>query len=366
MNEQKVYLIDTVRTAWGKGRTMEKMLSSDLAAAALKKLLARTTVQGADVDQVIFGQEMPTTYPNNIGHYAWLKAGLPEAVPGYTVQSNTASGLQALRNAYYLIASGNEQCCVAGGADSYSTAPFVMRDVRNHFYEKDRFVHDTIDEADSCTQPEPLSAAERYRLAHGESISAEAKAFQDMDFAHAQKFAADCGEQIAAVSYIDRKKGEIAFSGDGWLASAANTILAPRADGAAVAMLVSDQRASQLGVKPVAELLGFAVAGGDTKKLGMDAALTLLNRKGLSVADIAWAEIEEISAADTLDAAKAIGIDVDKVNAYGGAMSYGRCGGGEGIAMLLRLTAALKQGQYGLLCIPSSGGQSMAALIRKI
>ena len=79
---------------------MEKLLSSDLAAAALLKLFERTGVQADRIDQVVFGQEMPTTYPNNIGHFAWLKAHLPVEVPGYTVQSNTASGLQALRSAY--------------------------------------------------------------------------------------------------------------------------------------------------------------------------------------------------------------------------------------------------------------------------
>ena len=70
------------------------------------------------MDQVVFGQAHPSTMPNNIGHYAWLKAGLPVEVPGYTVQSYSGSALQALRNCYYLIATGNESICVAGGADS--------------------------------------------------------------------------------------------------------------------------------------------------------------------------------------------------------------------------------------------------------
>lgn len=366
MNEQRVYLIDTVRTAWGKGRTMEKLISSDLAAAALKKLLERSGVSGENVDQVVFGQEMPTTYPNNIGHYSWLKAGLPEKVPGYTVQSNYASGAQALRNAYYLIASGNEQCCVAGGADSYSAAPFAMRDVRNHFFRKDRMVHDTIEEADCYTQPESMSSEERYRLNHGESVSAEAKAFQCADFERAQKFAGVCAEQIAPVSYTDRKKGEIVIAEDGWLAAAADTILAPYADGASVALLMSDKLAAELGAKPVAEILGFSVAGGDTKKLNVDAVAKLLAKKGIHASELDLVEIEEISAEDTLDAAKEIGVDLSRVNVLGGALSFGRCGGGEGIAMLQRLTVGLEENQLGLICIPSAGGQSMAVLVKKI
>ena len=366
MSEQKVYLIDTVRTPWGKGRTMEKLLSSDLAAAALKKLLEHSGVSGEDVDQVVFGQEMPTTYPNNIGHYSWLKAGLPEKVPGYTVQSNYASGAQALRSAYYLVASGNEQCCIAGGADSYSAAPFAMRNVRNHFYKKDRMVRDTIEEADCFTQPEPMSAEERYRLNHGNTVSVEAKFFQNTDFENAKKFASLCAAQIAPISYTDRRKGEVVITEDGWMSAEADTVLAPYADGASAAMLMSDKRAETLGAKPVAEILGFAVAGGDTKKLSVDAAVKLLDKKGIAASEISLVEIEEISAEDTLDAAKTIGVDISCVNTLGGALSFGRCGGGEGVAMLQRLVAGLKKNQLGLICIPSSGGQSMAALIKKI
>jgi len=131
-------------------------------------------------------------------------------------------------------------------------------------------------------------------------------------------------------------------------------------------MLISGACAKELSVNPVAEIIGFAVAGGDVHTLNGKAAKKLLERKGLTPEDIAWAEIEELSAEDTLDVARAIGIDTTRINPYGGALSYGRAGGGEGIAMLQRLTAALKEGQYGLLCIPSSGGQSMAALIKKI
>lgn len=363
----RVYLIDSVRTPWGKGRTMERLLSSDLAAAALKRLLTRTGVEAAAVDQVVFGQEMPTTYPNNIGHYAWLKAGLPEEVPGYTVQSNTASGLQALRSAYYLIASGNERVTVAGGADSYSAAPFVMRDVRNHFYERDRLVRDTVVEADTCTQPQPMSSKERYALMHGETVSEEARAFQSAGLERARRFSAVCGGQIVPVRYTDRKKGEIVLDTDGWLASpAADAVLAPNADGASAALLASKERAEQLQLTPAAELIGFAVKGGSTRTLHADAAIALLARKELCPDEIAWAEIEEISAEDTLDAARAIGVPAQRVNPFGGALSYGRCGGGEGIAMLQRLCAALTAGQYGLLCVQSSGGQSMAALIKKI
>ena len=131
MNMKKVVIADSVRTAWGKpGGGLSPFLPSDFSAELLKKLLERTGVEATAVDQVVFGQAHPSTMPNNLGHYAWLKAELPVEVPGYTVQSCSGSALQALRNCYYLIATGNENICVAGGADSYSAAPFALRDVR--------------------------------------------------------------------------------------------------------------------------------------------------------------------------------------------------------------------------------------------
>ena len=119
MGMKKVVIADSVRTAWCKpGGGLASFMTSDFSAKLLKALLERTGVAPEAVDQVVFGQAHPSTMPNNIGHYAWLKAELPVEVPGYTVQSVSSSALQALRNCYYLIATGNEDICVAGGADS--------------------------------------------------------------------------------------------------------------------------------------------------------------------------------------------------------------------------------------------------------
>ena len=154
MGMKNVVIADSLRTAWGRpGGGLAPFMSSDFSAKLLTALLERTGVAADAVDQVIFGQAHPSTMPNNIGHYAWLKAELPVEVPGYTVQSCSGSALQAVRNAYYLIATGDESICVAGGADSYSAAPFVLRDARNHFYPQHRTFIDSIEEADLYTQP---------------------------------------------------------------------------------------------------------------------------------------------------------------------------------------------------------------------
>lgn len=365
---KRVLIADAVRTPWGKpGKSLERFLSSDLSAPLLKELLNRTGVAPEAVDQVVFGQAHPSTYPNNIGHYAWLKAELPVEVPGYTVQANTASALQSLRNAYYLIASGNEGLCIAGGADSYSAAPFVMRDVRNHFYPQHRVVIDSLDEAEQCTQPQPMTRKAQYEAAYGTALSEEDAAFMACSREKAARYAASAGD-IVSLSYTDRKKGEIVISADEWLSSPSEDALAPYADGAAVMMLIGEDKAAELGVTAKAELLGFAVAGCDPKNpqaAGAPAIRKLLERKGLTLEDVAVLEIIENSAEDVLATVAALGTDLP-VNPMGGALAFGKNDGAEGIFMVQRLVEALKSGETGIACVYSAGGQSMAALVKKL
>ena len=365
---KNVVLIDAVRTAWGKpGAGLAPFISSDFSAKILTALLERTGVDALAVDQVVFGQALPSTMPNNIGHYAWLKAELPVDVPGVTVQSCTGSALQALRSCYYLIATGNENVCVAGGADSYSAAPFALRDARNHFYPQHRTFIDTIEESEMCTQPEPMGRLEQYELVHGKELSAQAVEFAKQSIAKAQ--AADNAAQIHPISYEVRKKGTVTVDQDEWLKTPQDTeaALAPYADGAAVAMLMSEEKAQELGLTPMAQLQGFAVAGCDPKQMQTSGAMAvqkLLKNKGLTMEDIAVVEVIENSAQDVIDTMAVLGGNA-KVNPMGGALAYGKNDGAEGIAMLMRLVNSLEKGQKGIVCVYSAGGQGMATLVQK-
>ena len=365
---KKVVIADCVRTAWAKpGAGLAPFISSDFSAKLLNELLERTGVSADAVDQVVFGQAHPSTMPNNIGHYAWLKAELPVEVPGYTVQSYGGSALQALRNCFYLIASGNENICVAGGADSYTAAPFVLRDARNHFYPQHRTFIDSIEEAELYTQPEPMGRLEQYELAHGKEVSAEAVEFAKKSIAKAK--AADCTGQIMPISYEVRKKGTVTVDKDEWVnsSSGADAPLSSYADGAAVTMLMSEEKAQELGVTPKAVVCGFAVAACDPKKQhlsGVKAVQRLLKNKKLSMDDIAVIEILENSAQDVIEIMNALGGSVS-VNPMGGALAYGKNDGAEGLAMLMRLVDSLKEGQKGVVCSYSAGGQGMAVLIEK-
>jgi len=368
MNMKKVIIADSVRTAWGKpGKGLAPFISSDFSAKLLNELLARTGVDANAVDQVVFGQAHPSTMPNNIGHYAWLKAELPVEVPGYTVQSYSGSALQALRNCYYLIATGNESICVAGGADSYSAAPFVLRDARNHFYPQHRTFIDSIEEAELYTQPNPMGRQEQYELAHGKTISEEAVNFAKQSVEKAQ--AANTVAQIMPISYEVRKKGTVTVDKDEWVSTpdTSDTPLSPYADGAAVTMLMSEEKAVELGVTPKAVICGFAVSActpSQQHMSGTKAVQRLLKNKNLTMDDIAVIEVVENSAQDVIDIMDALGGNT-KVNPMGGALAYGKNDGAEGILMLMRLVDSLKEGEKGVICAYSAGGQGIAVLVER-
>ena len=363
-----VVVTDCVRTAVGKmNGALSEYDEQELAAIVMKEVLNRSKITAEDVDEVIFGHVKMNTYPMNLAHFGWLEAGLPDNVPGYTLQRACSSGSQSIFDASQIIACGDADIILAGGADSYSAAPFVLRDVRNHFYPQHRTFIDSIEEAELYTQPEPMGRQEQYELAHGAEVSAEAVAYAEESIAKAQN--ADCAAQILPISYEVRKKGTVTVDKDEWLAApqSADAPLSPYADGAAVTMLMSEEKAAQLGIQPKAVIGGFAVAGCDPKQMQTSGALAvekLLKNKGLTMDDISVLEVIENSAQDVLDTVKALG-GSPAVNPLGGALAYGKNDGAEGILMVMRLVEALRSGQKGIVCVFSAGGQGMAALIEK-
>ena len=213
-----------------------------------------------------------------------------------------------------------------------------------------------------------MGRQEQYELAHGETVSAEAAAFAAESMAKAA--AADVAGQILPISYEVRKKGTVTVDKDEWLAkpNGADKALSPYADGAAVTMLMSAEKAAELNITPKAAVCGFAVAGCDPKAQqtsGAAAVEKLLKNKGLTMDDIAAIEIIENSAQDVIDTVKALGGKA-KVNPMGGALAYGKNDGAEGLFMLMRLVDSLQAGEKGILCTYSAGGQGMAALVEKL
>ena len=225
---------------------------------------------------------------------------------------------------------------------------------------------DTIEEAECCTQPVPADRTQQYEAAYGTAFSQRAKDFAVESKRKAAAFAQCCEDQLVAVSYTDRKKGEIVISEDEWLKTDITDILSPYADGVAAALLMREEAVEEKGLVPKAELLGFAVVGCDPEQpqnAGALAVKKLLKQKELTMENISCVEVIENSAEDVFETMDALG-GTPEVNPFGGALAYGKNDGAEGLAMLQRLMAFLKKDQLGVLCIYSAGGLGMAALVK--
>lgn len=369
---KRAAIIDIIRTPWGiPGGAMAKLKSHDLAATVLSALSARNGTIPDGLDHIIFGQALPSTFPSNIARYASLLLRWPENIPAYTVQSNCASGMQALRSAYYLIASGNADVIIAGGADSFSAAPFVMRDVRFSFNESNRVIYDTITESEVWTQPTPMTREEKLgELVLREKISDD----EQKDFAIASRQGFMNARElmvkhIAPVTVTDRKYGDTIITNDEY-PEKPFMITAPYADGAAAVLLMSEARVKQLGLNPVAWIRGFAVEGclPEYQEKGAPGAVQkLLAAKSIAPGDIGCLELYEDTAAGAIAgkrALAAIGMKAE-VNIYGGALSIGKNGGGDGLVMLVSLILSLAGtgSHYGVAAMSSSGGQGIAVLL---
>lgn len=366
-----VVLTDAVRTPFGApGGSLNRLASHDLAAAALAALARRSPFLPDALEHVVMGQAMPTTMPSNIARYAPLMLRWPESIPALTVNMGDASGMQALRSAYYMISGGQARAAIAGGADSFSAMPFVMRDVRFGFEPQNRVIHDTVCESETRTQPEPLTRADKAQaLAEREGIS---QAAQEQYAALSRERAAAAAElmrgHIAPAAYTDRKRGEVVIDSDEYIGGAAGT-LAPNADGASAALLMDGALARELGLKPAVRITGFAVAGCAPAR--PDEALPLavarlLSRRGVTARDVGCVELHEESAAAAISARDRLcGMGVAaSINPYGGALATGRSCGGDGAAMLLRLALAMRESgaRRGVAAATAAGGLGIALL----
>ena len=175
--------------------------------------------------------------------------------------------MQALRSAYYLIATGNEEAVIAGGADSFSAAPFVLRDVRYSFNEKNRVIYDTVTEGEMWTQPDPILREEWHReLADSEGISIDDEQQYVEESMRKARIAQELhSKHVAPVVISDRKRGDIVIDTDEYLSldlgKRGLPTIAPYADGAAAALVMSEERAVELGYRPLARIRRFAAVG---------------------------------------------------------------------------------------------------------
>lgn len=399
--KQAVYVIDIVRTPVGKfGGTLASVRPDDLAAHVIQSILSRNpNINPAEIDEVILGAANQAGEDNrNVARMASLLAGLPTSVPGYTVNRLCASGLQSIMNGAMSIASGQAHLVLAGGTESMTRAPFVMAKAETAYARSSEIFDTTI----GWRFTNKTLAKMYHPYSMGETAENVAEQFnisrEDQDqFAYETqlnwKKAHDSGlftQEIVAVP-IPQKKGEpVFFSTDEHpRLSDVNTLAALKPafrdggsvtagnssginDGAAVCILASEEMVTQLGLKPMARIAGFAAAGVDPSIMGIGpvpATQKALKNAGLTVDQIGVAELNEAFAAQAIASMRELNIDRSIVNPNGGSIAIGHPLGASGTrisATLLHHMQRNKSLKYGLATMCIGVGQGCAIIYENL
>lgn len=394
-------MLDIVRTAVGKfGGSLASVRPDDLAAHTLKALLARNPgIDPSLIDEVILGAANQAGEDNrNVARMASLLAGIPETVPGYTVNRLCASGLQSMMNGFMAIASGQASIIVAGGTESMTRAPFVMAKAENAWARSAEIYDTTIgwrftnSALSKLHHPYSMgetaeNVAERFSISRDEQ---DEFAFQTQTKWKAAQEAGLFNNEIIPVSIPRRKQDPLIFDTDehprlsdlptlaglkpafreGGSVTAGNS--SGINDGAAACILVSGEVLERLGLKAMAKIKSIGAAGVNPAIMGIGpvpATQKALKNAGLTVSDIDTFELNEAFAAQVLASMNELGIERDKVNPQGGSIAIGHPLGASGTrisATLLHRMNRDKSLKYGLATMCIGVGQGAAIVFENV
>lgn len=391
---KEIVIASAVRTAIGSfNGSLSSFSAPELGGFAIKEALARAGVDGAVVDEVIMGNVLQAGLGQNPARQASLKAGLPVDVPTITINKVCGSGLKAVNMAAQAIIAGDADIIVAGGMESMTNSPYLLDKARAGY----RMGHGKV--IDSMIQDGLWCAFNDYHMGiTAENIVAEygvtreeqdQLAFESQDKAvKAIKAGAFKNEIVPVV--IKSKKGDITFDTDEYPKADASvekltglkpafkkdgTVTAGNAsginDGAAALVVMSADKAKQLGVKPLAIIRGYGSGGVDPKVMGMGpvpATRKAMAKAGLTVQDMDLIEANEAFAAQFLAVGKQLEFVREKVNVHGGAIALGHPIGASGARILVTLIHALqlRQAKLGLATLCIGGGQGVATIIERV
>ncbi len=383
---EEAVIVATARTPIGRAvkGSLKEERADDLVGFIIADLMSKVPqVDGADIEDVICGVANATGQQSrNLGRLAGQLGGLPETVPGTTVQRACASSLQAIRVAAHAIRSGEGDTFVASGVEAVS-----------QFYEAQdpgnpKFIDDSRDDyLDDFYIPMGMTAenvADKYNvsrermdeyaaLSQNRAVTARANGFWENEItpytlADGTVVSQDDGpREGTTVEGLGQLKP--AFKPDGRV-TAGNAC--PLNDGAAAVMVMSATRAEELGITPLARVVASAVSGLDPKIMGVgpiEAIGKVLDRAGMKIGDIDVVELNEAFAAQVLPICDETGISIeDQLNPHGGAIAVGHPFGMTGARIMTTLINDLQtlDRQYGLETMCVGGGQGMAMIIERL
>lgn len=392
---REVVIASAVRTAIGKfGGSLLPLSAPELGAIVIKEALKRANVPGEKVDEVIFGNVLQAGLGQNPARQASIKAGLPIEVPAFTVNKVCGSGLKCVELAAQSILAGDNDIVVAGGMESMSNAPFVTSGKARWGLRMgdsklvDVMIKDGLWDAFNNYHMGITSenVAEKFGVTREDQDEVSARSQQR---AIAAIKSGAFKDEIVPVT-IKTKKGETVFDTDEFPREGTTTEILAKLrpafkqggtvtagnasglnDGAAALVIMSAEKAQELGIKPMAKILSYASAGVDPAIMGIGpipASRKALSKAGLEVKDLDLIEANEAFAAQLVEVGRELNFDPDKVNVNGGAIALGHPIGASGARILVTLLYALKNRdkKLGLATLCIGGGMGTSAVVEML
>ncbi|HEV2581480.1 MAG TPA: acetyl-CoA C-acyltransferase [Ktedonobacteraceae bacterium] len=393
-------ILSAVRTPIGRyAGSLKDVRPDDMAAQIIAEAVRRANIDTASIEDVIFGCANQAGEDNrNVARMALLLAGLPVEVAGQTVNRLCGSGLQAVNSAAQAIQTGAGDTFIAGGVESMTRAPFVLGKADGAFSRSMNLQDTTLgwrfinSRLSAMYHPYSMgetaeNVAERTKIQREEQ---DAFALRSHQRAVAAQVSGRFSEEIMPVS-IPQKKGDPlmvssdeqpradtsleklaalkpAFRKDGSVTAGNSSSIN---DGAAALVLMAGSRAANLGLRPRARIVASAVAGVDPAYMGLGpipATRKVLQRAGLRIQDIDLVELNEAFAVQSLQCARELDIDQEKLNVNGGAIALGHPLGCSGARLVVTLLHELERrgARYGLATMCIGVGQGIATIIERL
>ncbi|NLM83643.1 MAG: thiolase family protein [Clostridiales bacterium] len=410
---REVVIVDGCRTAVGNmGGSLKPLHAVDLAECVLKGTLERTGIDPNEIDEVILGQCRQTSDEPNIARVAALRVGIPDKCAAYTVMRQCASGMTAVQNGAMEIMTGHADVVIAGGTESMSNAVFYLRNARWGLGTGNTEFIDALTEGQFQSQPPEIYG--RFNMgATAENVA------QMMGITRQEQEEFSLLSQKRAVAAIKegRFKDEIVpvvvpqgrkkpplvfdtdefprpdtsleamaklkpcfnikkddegrlFNDDALTGTVTAATSSGRNDGASAVLMMTPEKAKELGLKPICKIIGMGVAGTDPRTMGLGPVYAVpkaLKDAGLTMDDIQLIELNEAFAAQALGCIKMLGWEnkMDIINVNGGAIALGHPVGSSGCRILVSLMHEMKRRglKYGLATLCIAGGMGQATVI---
>jgi len=391
---KKVVLAGACRTPIGKfGGTLAGTPAAELGAIVIREAVARAGIKPEDVDEVIMGCVLQAGLGQNVARQAAVKAGIGVEVPALTLNNVCGSGLKAVNMAAALIQAGEADIVVAGGMENMSMAPYALPQARfgyrmNNGSLIDTMVNDGLWEAfnDYHMGITAENLAEKYGITR--EMQDEFAAHSQQKCEHALKLGKFDEEIVpvpvkvknetvefrtdeyprAGVTVESISKLRPAFKKDGTVTAANASGIN---DGAAAVVVMSEEKAKELGIEPLARIVATASAGVEPEIMGIGPVASTrkaLEKANLTIGDMDLIEANEAFAAQSLAVGIELGWDPDIVNVNGGAIALGHPIGASGCRILVTLLYELRrrQGRYGLATLCVGGGMGVSTIVERI